>query len=345
MVSNSSSGFRFLFGKRPRLPASRTTPLMTLAIAACLFGSAANAQTTGGVRVTEVSEASHPYSNWHCARQRIQTRMVGQSLEIRRDGESRLLLPAISASGARYVAPDDAGTEFWSKGGLANLSWSGEPVPVCAQEGTLVTPLRASGNEPFWAVEYDGWSVSLSEPGQAVRRFDIEGQERNANGWRLQTLAGEEFLRLDIVEAVCTDTMSGMPRPYTVGLTMDNQIRHGCGGEPARLLQGVRWNMLSLGEDKLATPAWVEFLPDGRLTGSNGCNRLMGSYTLSGEGMRVSQLGSTRMACAVDIMRQASQVDDYLSSVRRFSFDAQGALILFTELGELKLQVAEATPK
>lgn len=305
-------------------------------------GVPAHAQVSDGFRVTEVSESSHPYSNWNCARQPIEVRMVGQFMEVMLGSESRLLLPAVSASGARYVAPGDADTEFWSKGGLANLSWSGKALPVCAQEGTLVTPLRASGNEPFWVIDYDGWRVSLREPGQEARQFEIEGQERSTAGWRLQTPEGEMPLRLDIAEVLCTDTMSGMPRPYSVSLTMNQQTLQGCGGDPARLLQGVRWTLHALGDEAMAAPAWLEFLPDGRIAGSNGCNRLMGGYTITGEGMTFSQLGSTRMACAADVMKQASVVDEYLSSVRGFSFDAQGALVLITGQGELTLQAGNA---
>lgn len=35
----------------------------------------------------------------------------------------------------------------------------------------------------------------------------------------------------------------------------------------------------------------------GRLSGSTGCNRLMGSYTASGNVLRFGQVASTRMAC------------------------------------------------
>ncbi|RYF34576.1 MAG: META domain-containing protein [Comamonadaceae bacterium] len=36
----------------------------------------------------------------------------------------------------------------------------------------------------------------------------------------------------------------------------------------------------------------------GRVSGSGGCNRMTGSFTRSGSNLRISQLGSTRMACA-----------------------------------------------
>lgn len=105
-------------------------------------------------------------------------------------------------------------------------------------------------------------------------------------------------------------------------------------------LQDVRWQLAALAGEAVALPAWLEFLPEGRLAGSNGCNRLMGAYEISGEGMRFSQLGTTRMACPPAIMAQAGKLDQYLASVRGFSFDEQGALVLASEQGETRWQAA-----
>ncbi|NLC36385.1 MAG: hypothetical protein GX772_08065, partial [Alcaligenaceae bacterium] len=222
----------------------------------------AHAQAPGSLQATEITEASHPYSIWHCARQPIKTRMVGQSLEVRVGDESRFLLPAISASGARYAAPGDSDTEFWSKGGQANVMWSGVALPVCAQEGTLVTPVRASGNEPFWSVEYDGWQITLTEPGQPARQFNQVEQSPSAYGWMLQTPAGEPALQANITEAVCQDSMSGQFYPYTVTLNMNEQTLHGCGGDPARLLQGATWVLKTMDDTAVTVAAHLEFLAD-----------------------------------------------------------------------------------
>ncbi|NLC35131.1 MAG: META domain-containing protein, partial [Alcaligenaceae bacterium] len=71
--------------------------------------------------------------------------------------------------------------------------------------------------------------------------------------------------------------------------------------------------------------------------GSDGCNRLIGSYEISGEGIRFSQLGSTRMACQPDTMKQADAIGRQLATVRSFAFDRQGALLLETDQGPLHL--------
>ncbi|WP_051677048.1 META domain-containing protein [Maridesulfovibrio frigidus] len=44
--------------------------------------------------------------------------------------------------------------------------------------------------------------------------------------------------------------------------------------------------------------SWAMFTEDGRVTGSGGCNRFNGSYTLENNTLEVGPLASTRMACA-----------------------------------------------
>lgn len=314
----------------------RFKPALLVVLAACSAAAGAvHAQPSSSLRVTEVTQASHPYTTWHCARETLKTRIIGQSLEVVLGDDSRLLTQAISASGARYVAPGDADTEFWGKGRQATVRWSGRALAPCVEQGELATPLRASGNEPFWAVDYDGWRLALSRPGQPVRHFDIEGRAASGEGWQLQGEQDGQALSIDIQTAICVDSMSGLPRPYTVSITMNGETMQGCGGDAAQLLQGVRWKLTAMGGQAVALPAWLQFLPDGRLAGSNGCNRLMGAYDISGEGVRFSQLATTRMACPSDIMAQAGKLDQYLASVHGFSFDAQGALVLKAEQGDL----------
>ncbi len=50
--------------------------------------------------------------------------------------------------------------------------------------------------------------------------------------------------------------------------------------------------------------SWVMFTDDGNVTGSGGCNRFNGSYTLKNNILKVGPLASTRMACADAIDNQ-----------------------------------------
>ena len=65
-------------------------------------------------------------------------------------------------------------------------------------------------------------------------------------------------------------------------------------------LVGTYWRALA----GKATPvrdairdAHLQFQTDGRVSGSDSCNRTMGSYTLNGESLTFGRMGGTQMAC------------------------------------------------
>jgi len=312
--------------------------LRGLGAALCLAAIAVHAEPSSGLGVTEVSEATHPFQTLQCARLPVQFRLLGAALELVVDDESRILMPTISASGARYQAPGDPDTEFWSKGPLATITWSGEALPQCAPAGTVVPPFRASGNEPFWSVVYDGWTLTLQKLGEQPSTVDAQVIETRSDGQTVQGGEGHSALLLRVDDGICVDSMSGLSRPQQVTLHHADETLSGCGGDPARLLQGVEWKIVSLaGKPTPAdAPASLAFLLDGKLAGNTGCNRFFGTYTLTGEGLDVGQLGSTRMACAPDRMEFESRFTQSLMSVRGFTFDADGVLILKSSDGDMR---------
>ncbi|HEX6049033.1 MAG TPA: META domain-containing protein [Gemmatimonadaceae bacterium] len=69
-------------------------------------------------------------------------------------------------------------------------------------------------------------------------------------------------------------------------------------------LTGTYWRLVALGDRDVAVAdtarePHLTFGPDSaRVTGSGGCNRMFGSYTLNGDSMSFVGVGSTKMACA-----------------------------------------------
>jgi copper homeostasis protein (lipoprotein) len=76
-------------------------------------------------------------------------------------------------------------------------------------------------------------------------------------------------------------------------------------GKPVFVAERQREPNLVLHSDKL------------RLSGSGGCNRLMGSYELSGKDLRFSQLAGTMMACPAG-MNTEREFLDTLPQVHRW---------------------------
>jgi heat shock protein HslJ len=64
----------------------------------------------------------------------------------------------------------------------------------------------------------------------------------------------------------------------------------------------------------------IQFTSDGKVSGSAGCNRYSGTYTVSGKSMQISpSLATTRMACSQEIMDQENAYLKTLGDVKSYS--------------------------
>jgi len=135
-------------------------------------------------------------------------------------------------------------------------------------------------------------------------------------------------VRVALREQFCTDSMSGLVRPYAVTVSFQEDVLHGCGGDAARLLQGARWDVRKAEGTPFSAPAWLEFLPNGQLRGVAGCNRLTGHYRVTGEGIQLGGLAATRKACPAPVAEQEAALLAVLPEVRGFSFDEDGKLVM-----------------
>jgi len=120
-----------------------------------------------------------------------------------------------------------------------------------------------------------------------------------------------------------------MPYANTVTVIADGKEYRGCGGEPASLLQGGEWVADAINGDRLVenSRATLQFGTDGRVSGSSSCNTYSGQYTLTGEGLKVSNPVATLKACAPLLMQQ-DKFMEILRRVERFEIDSDGALVL-----------------
>jgi copper homeostasis protein (lipoprotein) len=100
-------------------------------------------------------------------------------------------------------------------------------------------------------------------------------------------------------------------------------------------LQGQSWRLQALQDGKgpalpktTDQPPELELAADSdRLSGSGGCNRLMGGYQLKGDRLRFSQLASTQMACPEAAMAFEQRYTRALERVRRWSIDGNSLLL------------------
>jgi heat shock protein HslJ len=103
---------------------------------------------------------------------------------------------------------------------------------------------------------------------------------------------------------------------------------------PAAALDGTAWVLTGLPGRALtgrATPT-LQFA-QGRVSGTDGCNRYSGGYAQQGGGLEIGPLASTRMACEEEVMQQGRAVTDALAGARSFRIDG----------GTLELLAADGT--
>jgi heat shock protein HslJ len=207
------------------------------------------------------------------------------------------------------------------------------PVVQTQSQATAATAFRATGNEPSWRLDIGPTEMSLlTNFGQTrlvapTPKAQVTGATRK---YVARTDKGE--LTATIVDQLCVDSMSGMPHPQSVTVVTGGQTLTGCGGEPASLLQGAEWKVVSIDGKPLVagSQATLTFAPDGSLSGQSSCNRFMSQYKLSGEGLSIASPAGTRMMCEAPLMAQEQAFLAALSSTQGFSIAADGALLLRT---------------
>ena len=118
------------------------------------------------------------------------------------------------------------------------------------------------------------------------------------------------------------------------------------GTDAAKKLEGVRWRAIELAGKP--TPAvldperevYLEFQPGGRVSGSDGCNRVAASYRLEGEHVTFTQGIATLMAC-LHMNETEQPFRDALNKATRMTiagdrlelFDASGARLAVLSSG------------
>ena len=101
----------------------------------------------------------------------------------------------------------------------------------------------------------------------------------------------------------------------------------------AQGLEGPTWRAEQInGSAAAGATTSISIAPDGKISGSGGCNRLTGSATITGPSITFGPMASTRMACAPAVMAQERSFLDALAIVRAFHIE-DGRLVLLDAAG------------
>jgi heat shock protein HslJ len=96
-------------------------------------------------------------------------------------------------------------------------------------------------------------------------------------------------------------------------------------------LAGTSWEVIGYNNGKQAvtsllagTTLTAEFGKDGNLSGNSGCNTYNGTYTVTGDQIKIGPLATTRMACPQEIMDQETQYLAALQSAATYRVEGTG---------------------
>jgi hypothetical protein len=178
---------------------------------------------TGDVDVGEVVlSAFTPMgfaSTYRCGDRRVEVGFDGDDAIMDVGGDRFRLRPAEAASGARFEAPDDPGTWFWSRGDAALVSVAGTELPECRLSLPMGgADVSASGNEPFWRVDVSGGEMMLTRPDFEPLILSVVERRSEADGTQVIVSAtSSPALRavLALAPGPCADTMADQTYPFT----------------------------------------------------------------------------------------------------------------------------------
>jgi len=169
----------------------------------------------------------------------VHFRGPGQPATLYTRDEVHLLQPVPAASGARYQGER---LMVWVKGDEVLFEVDGKRVgpcrvsglqPILARAWLAGTRFWATGNEPSWNLVIGPERVALlTDLGETRREFPglaAPELDPRAPFGKHVLKSGGHTLEIEILDGLCTDTMSGAPFPASVILRLDGEEMRGCG--------------------------------------------------------------------------------------------------------------------
>lgn len=184
----------------------------------------------------------------------------------------------------------------------------------------------ALGTEPGWTLEITRERLNyVGDYGEMQIVAPNPGARATPSGEAYMT----DRLTVEVARGECSDGMSDRRYADTVTVTADGKTVTGCGGTilPPGDLAGTNWTFVSIAGMAVAPdrPTSLSFEAD-RLSGSAGCNRFSGDYSVTGRRLTAGPLMATEMACPGAGMAQENAFFELMRDPVRLSFPSDGTL-------------------
>lgn len=272
-----------------------------------------------------------------CGSRTIKALFNRQSLQLQLNDDIYHLNQVITASGTQYQSKDGK-VIFWNKGTQASFSMAGFDWPSCTKvsANTLALfPFEAHGNEPGWRLTAHFDQVKLDwNYGQQHLVMPYPLLDLTHSGFVLHSKTDARLMRVNVLNSLCRDSMSGRPYPQHVKVLFGDLHLSGCGGDTNSLLTGEEWTVEDINRKGIidASHITLKFDDTGRLHGTASCNQYTTTYELS-EQIDIGQAITTRKSCAPALMQQEQRFLTLLDQITQIDFDIKGALLLSTADG------------
>jgi heat shock protein HslJ len=220
-----------------------------------------------------------------------------------------------------------------------------------------ITPAQLAG---AWQLDHgSGPGGALTIPAGAPVTIAFEGDRVSGRAcniyggtYRLGESGELTLSAMGMTEMACEEPLMSLEAAYHAALalvktaTLDGGglALHGDGAElvftraPVNTdanLVGTRWTLTTLIGGDVASSvqgdAWLELDADGTLSGATGCRRFDGSYAVSGDRLRITNLVTADNACEPGLDAQDRLVLDVLRGGLRY--DVAGRQLTLTDTG------------
>lgn len=212
-----------------------------------------------------------------------------------------------------------------------------EPADEKAFNSDIISPnlpFKAQGNEPAWQLTVTETNLELSQ-GYEQKSQQFSSVELLQAGKVVITAGNKKELNAALTPSICHDSMTGMPYPWQVEVTVKGKTLQGCGGDPLELLLG-EWQIEDINGEGIIDNSHltITFDDQGQVYGSATCNRYGSSYELTGEGLSFGHSLATKMACPEALMNQEQKFLETFNEISQFDINENGALILKSHNGK-----------
>ncbi|RDI50768.1 META domain-containing protein [Nocardia mexicana] len=223
------------------------------------------------------------------------------------------LAAACSGNSNDTPAPTPMGRSFVSTKVEGTPIPGGGPMQLTFADGRVSADSGCNtGSGP---VSFDGDVLRVA--GMATTLMACPDGKSGADGWQTDLLQSAPKW------ALSDDTLTLTGNGITVTL-LDKKV-----AQPDRPLTGTSWTVTALlrPDAQVRSQALddahptLTIAPDGQVSGSAGCNRMMGTAEIAG-GDVTFRIATTRMACAPEVMEVERQVLEALDGKTSATIDA-----------------------